>query len=119
MIEQQFGGNIDMIVLLMAGLLLVAFGIIYNRYVEDHQDQAPVYVSLWVAFGVTVTLTVALVVELTGVLNWPGTLIALAGFICSGVPMIRGSLNRLTERRKDEAEVERLRARQMRRDHEK
>ena len=112
----EYGGNMA-VIWIFGGLLLFLFGLWFDSYVAKHQDDAPVYVSLWVAFGCAVTLAVSFVVEITSTINLPGTLIAVAGFVCSGIPMIAGSLSRLAARRRDEAEIERERARMMREQH--
>jgi hypothetical protein len=112
----EYGDNM-VVIWILSGLLLFVFGLWFDAYVSRHQDDAPVYVSLWVAFGCAVTLAVSFLVEITCPLNLPGTVIAAAGFVLSGVPMMWGSFKRLNARRQDEAETERERARLMKERH--
>lgn len=88
------------------GVGLVWFGVWYNRWVERLQDDGSDrgYVSLLVVVGVVVTvLGVTMVV---GVLAGPGMALAvlcieLVLFLCSGMPMVWGSVARHLERRRE------------------
>jgi hypothetical protein len=86
----------------IAGVLigLVAFGVGYNwlvGWLEQHDYQHG-FVSLLVVAGVLVTLAgAALIVGL------PAALWVAACFVCSGTPMIIGSIVRYVRRRADNA----------------
>jgi hypothetical protein len=111
MISTQYGGNLEMISVAFASLFLLVFGIAFNAWVEKHEDDAPIFVSIWVAVGVFVTLAAAFVVEVSGAVDLPGTVIAFFGFVFSGSPMVAGSLGRYAKHQADERDIERERAR--------
>lgn len=90
------GGNWALIGLV--AILLVAFGFAYNGLVDylERRKYHEGFLSLIVAAGVVVTLVgVALV-------DWRSALLALGAFVCSGTPMMVGSIKRYVLRREAE-----------------
>lgn len=89
MIGQDWG-----LVLAVLGWLM-AFGILYNALVAwaDRNGYTEGFLSLIVAFGVTVTLLGA------AILDWRAALIVFLCFVASGTPMIIGSFWRYIRRR--------------------
>lgn len=85
--------------------VLFAFGLWYNKWVEDQMaggfDQG--FMSFIVALGCFITLALGL---FGSTLNIYVFIIALGAFIASGLPMIRGSIQRFnkarTEKRMEE-----------------
>jgi len=80
---------------LLVGLVLAIFGISYNRWVaaQEQSGRAEGYTSLYVAFGVFITLLVQGGLQLV----WPEVnafWLGLFAFGCSGLPMIVGSITR-------------------------
>jgi hypothetical protein len=100
----------------LAVVLLVIFGIRYNQWIaglekHGHQDG---YVSLLVAGGVIVVISLALLVV------WPLGLEALAAvavvgllFIPAGIPMMIGSIQRHVAQRERDAAKLRAHAREV------
>jgi len=81
------------------GVILVAFGlfifgVLYNMAVEWARPRGWLepYTSLWVAFGVLVTIAGAGIVDL--LVDWNASIITLVCFIASGTPMILGDFAR-------------------------
>jgi hypothetical protein len=71
-----------------------AFGVIFNRWIAQHQSRNDgIYTAFYVAGGVL--FTVATAVLLIGVEQ---ALLVLVLFAASGLPMIIGSMQRHTER---------------------
>jgi predicted tellurium resistance membrane protein TerC len=85
-------------------MALLIFGIGYNALTSwaERRGYTKGYLSLFVAFGVAVTLVATVVV------SWQFALITTGAFIASGLPMILGSIWRHVRDR--EKELERLRA---------
>jgi hypothetical protein len=83
---------------------LILFGIGYNLLVSQLEKKGYLegFVSLVVALGVGITLTVL------AIISWQFALIALGGFIASGSPMIAGSILRYVRSRKAEQEDTRM-----------
>ena len=76
--------------------VLFAFGLWYNRWVEDQQEDGfdRGYMGLIVSLGCFVTLAFGL---LWPTLNPYVFIIALGAFAASGIPMIRGSVQRFNK----------------------
>ena len=82
----------------LVGVLLVLFGAAYNRLVDwmERRNYHEGFLSLIVAAGVGITLLFVAVVD------WRAALLTLAAFVCSGTPMIVGSILRYVRRREAE-----------------
>jgi hypothetical membrane protein len=89
----------------LAGLIL--FGVIYNRKVQELGDDKEGHLSLYVAFGVFVTLVGVFFIDQRA------AVIALICFIASGTPMIIGDLSLDARTRRNEREREREEAKQL------
>ena len=84
--------------------LLVLFGIAYNALAAwmERRGYMEGYVSLIVALGMLVTLIPFIIFDLP-------VITVLGGFICTGTPMIVGSISRyLQERERAQRELARL-----------
>lgn len=82
------------------GLFMMVFGISYNRWVADQEQSgsAEGFTSLFVAFGVFITLLAQGGLQMV----WPETncfWLGLYAFGCSGIPMIVGSISRFNQLR--------------------
>jgi hypothetical protein len=102
MIGQVSGIDLGILASLYMALILFGFG--YNSLIawSERRGYTKGYMSLFVAFGVAVTLGA------TVVISWQFALITTGAFICSGLPMILGSIWRHVRER--EHEIQRLRA---------
>lgn len=101
----------------LAGLYL--FGLAYDRRVtgwQEHHGLDEGYVALEVVAGVAITVSALFPLWLVWFvwLPWPGAFNALfiwlsllAGFLASGLPMIRGDILRHAQRKLNEHELER------------
>lgn len=89
-------GLVSGVISLALGLLL--FGIGYNYLVQYLQAKhyTEGFDSLLVAGGVTVTLLGL------AILSWQSAVLAFGAFVCSGLPMIVGSIMRYVTRRENE-----------------
>jgi hypothetical protein len=98
------GSGIDLGILAALYMALLLFGTGYNAITAwaERRGYTKGYLSLFVVFGVAVTLGATVVV------SWQFALITTGAFICSGLPMITGSIWRHVRDR--ERELERLRA---------
>lgn len=87
----------------LVAVVLVLAGFLYNEWVEylESKRYTEGYLAFVVALGVVMTLV--------GVafLLWQAALIALGAFICTGMPMIVGSVIRHVRRREEEQRAER------------
>ena len=94
------------LVLALVGLAL--FGWVFNRLVQQLEDETPEhgYTAFLVVVGVTVTVLV-----LTPFIGVPAAVLLLAGFLASGLPMIIGSVGRALARLRSEREALRAEAR--------
>jgi uncharacterized integral membrane protein len=71
-----------------------AFGVVFNRWVAQHQARSEgVYTAFYVVFGVLVTLLSAVLV-----IGVSETLLVALLFTASGLPMILGAMRRHTDR---------------------
>lgn len=101
MIGEHFGVNLGTLAAVYLALLL--FGIVFNQITEwaEKKGYAQGYLSLFVAFGVGVTVLT------TAAISSVFALITLGAFVASGTPMIVGSIWRHV--RKREHQLEQLR----------
>lgn len=76
---------------ILAGyLFLLLFGMLFNLAISEFERRGWLegYTALAVVLGVLVTLAVV------SVFSWQFALITLGAFVCSGAPMIAGSIYR-------------------------
>jgi hypothetical protein len=88
-------------------LFLFVFGWGYNAVVAwaERKGYAEGYMSLIVSLGVAVTIIPLVIID------WQFSFLMLGAFMCSGMPMILGSIYRHVTARRQEQELERQAAR--------
>lgn len=101
MIGASFGVNLGTLAAVYLALLI--FGIVFNQITEwaEKRGYAQGYLSLFVSFGVGMTVLA------TAIISPLFALITLGAFVASGTPMILGSIWRHVRNR--EREIEALR----------
>jgi MFS family permease len=92
----DLGANWALIGLVAVGL--AGFGFAYNRLVDywERRKYHEGFLSLIVAIGVGATLAGVAIID------WRAALLTLGAFVCSGTPMILGSIGRYVRRREAE-----------------